>query len=130
MNTVATGQQKLIKWVNGIPVPITEPLLQKEQVKDLALAALSLPYEGEGDYLGLEPELFGHTKGEVMMIRLAKHAAAGDKDAIKILLDRILGRPEQSTKSLSVKMSYEEMLAEMAKENKANDVESKITDIT
>lgn len=119
-------RRKLIKWVNGVPLPVDSEIIpaDKDNVKKLMEAAASLPYEGEGSWLGLEPELFGHTKLEVMMIRLMKQAASGDMDAIKIVLDRLMGKPEQISKSMEVTGTYKEFLELLDKKDKADEPET------
>ena len=86
--------RKGIKWVNNIPVPVTREAVSTAATKEMIQVAISLPYEGEGDPDGLEPELFGYNKLEVMCIRLARRAASGDLAAANVVLDRILGRPK------------------------------------
>lgn len=97
---------------NGVPVPSSAPLLSKQNVEDLAVAALSLPYVG--DPLGLYPEFDGMTNAEVMLVKLARQAADGSMDATEILLDRVLGRPKQSVESKTFRMTYEDLLREKA----------------
>lgn len=120
-------RRKLIKWVNGVPLPVDSEILinNKDTVRDIIAAAASLPYEGEGSFLGLEPELFGHTKLEVAMIRLMRRAAGGDLDAVKIVLDRLMGKPEQLSKTFEVKGTYKDFLEVLAKkEEKENGSEN------
>lgn len=108
-----TARRKLIRWVDGVPLPVDTDVVvagDKEIIKKVLEAAVALPYEGEGDAFNLWPELFGHTKLEVMMIRLARQAAGGDQDAIKIILDRLMGKPEQLSKSMEVTGTYKEFL--------------------
>lgn len=97
--------------MNGLPVPTNVPALSKNAVEELATTALSLPYE---DPLGLPSEFDGMTNAEVMMIRMARKAAAGDVDTAVHLLDRVLGRPKQSVESKSLRLTYEDYLKEMA----------------
>lgn len=109
---------KLIKWENGIPVPVEKPLLNSQQIKDVAAAVLSLPYEGEGDPLGADPELFGMSKLEVSLIKMARAAADGDKWAINFLLDRAVGKPKQTSETVKMDMTYEDYLKMKAEQDK------------
>ena len=139
---VATIQRRMIAWTpEGLPVPVSVPMLSKAGIEELATAALSLTYKieplvladippsaspaekariaAENDRLEKayesELEFEGHTNAEVMIIKLARAAAGGDKDATSSMLDRVLGRPKQSVESKSLKLSYEDYLKEMAR---------------
>lgn len=111
--------RKLIKWVNGVPLPVDCEIniSGKDSIRQIIEAAASLPYEGEGAFYDQDPELFGHSKIEVAMIRLMRQAAAGDQDAIKIILDRLMGKPEQLSKTVSVHGTYEDFLKVLAKKD-------------
>lgn len=123
-------RRKLIKWVDGVPLPVDSEIhiTDKEVVKKVLQAAASLPYEGEGGFPGLDPELFGHTKLEVAMIRLMRQAAGGDLEAIKIILDRLMGKPEQLSKSLEVKGTYKDFLEVLSKKEKGEDESPTVID--
>jgi hypothetical protein len=56
----------------------------------------------------------GMTVGEVMMAKLAITAARGSLPAIKMMLEYTLGRPVQQIESKSMRMNYQDYLAEMA----------------
>jgi len=107
--------RRLMVWgADGLPVPSSSPLITKPQLEALAGAAMSLPYV---DPLGLDGgEFDGLTNAEVMMIRMARKAAEGDLAVASELLDRVLGRPKQSVESKSIRMSYEDVLKEMARQ--------------
>lgn len=130
-NTQGVVRRKLIKWVNGVPLPVDSDINianDKIKIKQIMEAAASLPYQGEGSFIGLEPELFGHTKIEVMMIRLMRRAAAGDLDAVKIVLDRLMGKPEQLSKTYSVKGTYKDFLEILKKKEDIKDGPETIID--
>lgn len=108
----AVVQRRLVAWnPDGSPVVVTVPMLTKSQIGDMATAAISLLYN---DPLGLEPEFHGLTNAEVMMIRVARRAAAGDFSATDMILDRVLGKPKQSSENVNVKVTYEDFLREQA----------------
>lgn len=120
---VATGQKVMITWVNGVPEPTYTKIVSAQSVKKLAQVAASLPYEGEWDedlemYI-LEPRFKGMTNIEVMWVRLAEKAANGDKEAMNMMFDRILGKPKQSVETASVSMTYQEFLKELSKQSGA-----------
>jgi hypothetical protein len=104
--------------VNGVPQVIAVPIEAKPfksktsqvTLKALMVEALNLPYAGPN------PAYAGLTKGEAFVIDLVDQASRGDEDARKELLDRILGRPEQKTKSLKVEASLEDFLEQIDRE--------------
>jgi hypothetical protein len=126
-------------------MPVSVPQLSKAGIEDLAVTALSLPYEvpplvlppppdakeatkkqladwqAECDKLEAEHDAevkyLGMTCAEVMMVKRAQAAARGDASAMDALLDRALGRPKQSVESKSLKLSYEDYLKEQTRHN-------------
>lgn len=127
---------RLIDWdpATGLPVPISRPLLTTPQIEALATTALSLLYDpdepDETDFTSKKSyeaavkkweternKYAGMTCGEVMMVKLAQHAAEGNHAATEELLDRVLGRPKQTAEVKSVSMKYEDYLKKMAEED-------------
>ncbi len=125
---------QLIKWVDGMPVPVYREPIDRSAISDLGMAALSLPYAGEilqdpktkelltdidtGDYLRapIDKRFEGMTNAEVMMIRMAEAAARGDYDAFDKILDRSIGKPKQVNENLNVNATYEDYLMNLAKD--------------
>ena len=124
--------RRVITWTKeGMPVPSSVPALTRQGVEELAITAMSLPFEPPDvpDYLpegskerevaqyerDREMEFVGMTNAEVIAIKMARRAAAGDKDAVKELWDRTLGKAQQRVESKSVTMTYEDVLKEMAR---------------
>jgi len=122
MPSYPTVKRTMIKWVNGMPEPAYENI-SPQSVKQLATSALSLPYEGEYDEdLGIkvvEERFAGMSNAEVMWVRIAEKAAAGDLSAAGLILDRVLGKPKQSVESTSMTLSYPEYLELIAKQEQA-----------
>ncbi len=112
-------QATSIKWVNGVPEPFVKSI-NPTSIKTLATTALSMPYQGEYsselDTFIMEPRFEGMTNAEVMWIRTAEKAAAGDLAATNLILDRVLGKPKQSVESMSMTMTYPEFLEHLAKQ--------------
>lgn len=105
-----------------MPEPAYENI-SPQSVKQLATSALSLPYEGEYDEsLGIkvvEERFTGMSNAEVMWVKIAEKAAAGDLSAAGLILDRVLGKPKQSVESTSMTLSYPEYLELIAKQEQA-----------
>lgn len=115
---------KYIEWVDGRPMPRYAQPLNKQQMSELVTAALSTEYEGDIDPETGEPCNFdsryrGMTKAEVMALRLADRAAAGDNKATTEVLDRVLGKPKQSVETVGVKMTYHDFLEMLEKDETA-----------
>lgn len=111
-------QRRLTSWDReGNPVVVTVPMIPKDQVDDVARAAISLPYEGP------EPKYSGLTVLEVMMSKVAQRAGLKAELAdIEMLLDRAIGKAKSvsESKNLNVNASYENYLKDLAdKEAKA-----------
>lgn len=99
---------------DGTPIINAAPTFTKAQIGEMALAALSLPYH---DPLGLEPEFAGVTNAEVMMIKMARKAATGDIAATEMLLDRVLGKPKQTSEVQSLHLTYEDFLKDLVRKS-------------
>ena len=112
--TVASSQ---IRWVDGLPVPVNGSVISKDALHQMARTTLSTPYEPTkaDEDNGLAERYAGLTKGEVMYLRLASAAASGDVDAVKILLDRTLGKPVMHTENKNLNINYKDYLEEIAK---------------
>ena len=128
----AVPHKRMITWdeVTGLPVPTDVPILEKPQVEALALTTLALPYrtpplavgatereiEFHKELLEQEKEFVGMNNGEVMMVRMARAAASGDLAAADKLLDRVLGKPKQSSEVKTMSISYEQFMENLAKQ--------------
>lgn len=113
MPVVAPIQRRIVEFdaATGLPVLKIAPVFTKKQVVEVLNRAIAMPYE---DPLGLEPQFAGMTVLEVMMIKRAQRAAlTGDDREVESILDRLLGKPETSSKSVSVSASYEDYLKEV-----------------
>jgi hypothetical protein len=74
---------------------------------ELRKAAIMKPSEIT-EALQNEPDSM--TAFERAALTLASSAAAGDREAINTLLDRIIGRPKQTSESVSVSFSIDDIL--------------------
>lgn len=117
MENAITNYQSFIDWKDGKPVVVYKEMLTKEVIADLPVATLSTPYQRTDKeiFLNIDPEFENKTNAEVMHIRLARKAAGGSMEAIKILQDRILGKPKQEIETRKLTMSYADYLDQIAK---------------
>lgn len=101
----------MLIWENGQPRAVVSRNFDGPKtgpsLKSLMQEVLNLPYTGS------HPDYQGLTKGEAMILAMTDRAAAGDLDAVKEILDRIMGRPTQSIQSVKVTGTLEEFLDAM-----------------
>ncbi len=128
---LVTVSSSMIKWVEGLPVPVEGPVITKEALHQMARATLSTSYVPTKDdiRLGLDKRYAGLTKGEVMYLRLASAAAQGDQDAAKIMLDRTLGKPVAHTINKNLNMNYKDYIEEIARKEQELESGGSIDDL-
>ncbi len=115
--------KKLLKFVDGVPVPYTDMVLPKNQLDNVLLAAMSLPYTGtycpiQKDMV-LEEEYCGLTNIEVAAIKTAKKAASGQTEDLRFVMERLLGKPKQQVENTNVNVSLAEYLKALDLEDSA-----------
>lgn len=98
-----------IVWENGVPRAVVpkghfDKTNAAHLLAELSVLNLNFPYEGE------DPRYFGMTKGEAIAAQFVDAAASGDKAAIKELMDRVMGKPQQNIKSVSVRGTLNDFL--------------------
>lgn len=90
----------------------TAPLITKNQLQDLYMAAAAQPFICE-DPLDPDFPYNGMTCAEVMVRKqILKAAQTGDAEMV---MDRLLGRPKQSVESTKLSLTYEDFLKETAR---------------
>lgn len=115
----AVVNQRVIEWDprTGEPVVTTVPVVTRAQTHDALHAVLAQTYDADPI---LEPEFVGRTNLEVMLIRRVRHAAkSGDADEVDALLDRVLGKPKQTSEVRRVELTYEELVNGLARQAKS-----------
>lgn len=105
----AAGKNYQMIWENGVPrAVVQQPHFEKKTaaitLSNIGIEQLNFPYEGD------DPRYFGKTKGEAMMAQLIDAASEGDESARKEVMDRVMGKPQQNIKSVSVKGTLGEFL--------------------
>ncbi|MDE2019175.1 MAG: hypothetical protein KGJ13_02380 [Patescibacteria group bacterium] len=116
-------QRRIVVWdkETGMPVVGTVPSLSPSQITEVAAAAAVTVYKEDGDDLAAElglptSEFYGMTCLEVMLIRQAREGArTGDSGIVNDILDRLVGKPKQTTESVVTKLTYEDRLKEIAR---------------
>lgn len=106
--------RSLISWKDGIPylsnTPVRVSQDPREILPTLLKLALDLPYSG------LDPNLQGLTNAEAMAITHARKAADGDQFSTEILLDRVVGKPPQTIKSVALTGDINDFLDRVAEQ--------------
>jgi len=112
--------ERYIDWEDGMPVLKYRNVVKKEAIEELTRHAMSQAYEGEWEPLLQcyieDPRFKGMMKAEVMRHKLIDKATKGDIDAIKLIDERLLGKPKQSVESKNMHITYEDYLMELAKQ--------------
>ena len=110
--------ESVIVWEDGIPCVKLVEMLEKDNITDLPIAALSLPYVRSDKDIFLERDLEfeGKSNAEVMNIRLARKAANGNIQAIKTITERVLGKPKQQIEKHTVSETYLEWMERKSEE--------------
>ena len=117
--SISPIKRQIVQWENGIPIVKGVPMFTRAQISEIALAAASMPYEDPNDALAIElglppSEFYGMTNLEVMFIRQARAAAAGDSEAREALIDRIAGKPKTTAEVVKTTLTYEDRIKEIA----------------
>lgn len=112
--------ERYIDWEDGMPILKYRNVVKKEAIEELTRHAMSQQYEGDWDprlqcYIE-DPRFKGMTKAEVMRHKLIDKAAKGDIEAIKLIDERLLGKPKQSVESKNLNIGYEDYLMELARQ--------------
>lgn len=106
-----TSNPKIV-WENGIPRALTaQPRFSKDNctvvLTELSKQMMNFPYSGS------DKRYFGMTKGEAMMAQLVQSASTGNADARKELMDRVMGKPMQNIKSMTIKGTLSDFLDDL-----------------
>lgn len=99
------SDQSPVIYANGMPVPTGGLILTHEQVSNSLKASLVEEYDGP------DPKKQGMSKLDAGMCALANQFSEGDKYAIGMVLDRVLGKPVQQVNSTSITGSLKDFLA-------------------
>lgn len=109
---------------NGVPQVIHKQIetTNRAMVDSVNFSALFLPYKGQKVpnpdnpdqlYYEVEPEFEGMTNLEVAATRAAQLAANGDMGALKMLLERVAGKPVEKSMNLTAQTTLSEYLSQL-----------------
>ena len=99
-----------VMGLHNTPVIVEDPVRFRKDIQTMVMAQMlnGLPDEDQ----------FNKIKNEGSMIEIAtvKHlvqAAEGNLDSFKYMMDRVLGKPVNQTNTVSMSVSYEQMLDDL-----------------
>lgn len=92
---------------------------KQELPKDLIKRMFELPYPADPV---VEPELEGMTYGEVALYRQMSLAALGSRDALEMLLDRMIGKAANTNLNVNTTVTYQDFLDNLAQKEAPIDV--------
>jgi len=109
--TSPTSKQEIV-WVDGVPKAVSERAVFTKSnaanlLSEISKECLNFPYDGP------DTKYAGMSKGEAIIAQLVDSAASGNADARKELLDRVMGKPQQNIKSVSLRGSLGDFLDDL-----------------
>lgn len=106
----------LVRDKDGNPTLAVVPLVTKAVMQDLHNAAAAMPYASpEPDPLHPDHFYDGMSCAEVMVRKRQTRAAFTGED-VEPVLDRLMGKPKQTSESLRINVTYEERIKQIAKD--------------
>jgi hypothetical protein len=111
-NGATPVNRAIIAWEDGVPVMRSVPMLTRQQITDIALAAAATIYEPDPTSPG-DQQYANLTCLEVMLIKQAQ-AAARSGSGVESILDRLAGRPKTTAEVHSISETYEDVVKRIA----------------
>lgn len=106
-------KRRFITWdAAGNPQVVSEDVLTKAAIQDLYMAAAAQMYEPEPGN-AYDQQYAGLTCAEVMVRKQIMQAAR--TGTAEIVMDRLVGKPKQSTEVTKLNLTYEDTLREIAR---------------
>lgn len=106
-------KRRFITWdASGNPQVVSEDVLTKAAIQDLYMAAAAQMYEPEPGNIP-DQQYAGLTCAEVMVRKQIQQAAR--TGTAEIVMDRLVGKPKQSTEVTKLNLTYEDTLREIAR---------------
>lgn len=106
-------KRRFITWdAAGNPQVVSEDVLTKAAINDLYMAAAAQMYEPD-PHVPSDVQYAGLTCAEVMVRKQIQQAAR--TGLAETVMDRLVGRPKQSTEVTKLNLTYEDTLREIAR---------------
>ncbi len=96
-----------VMGLGNLPVVIEDPVRFRKDIQTMVMAQMlkGLPTEEQIDKIRSEGSMI-----EIATVKQLIEAANGDLDSYKYMIDRVLGKPVNQTNTVSMTVSYEQML--------------------
>ncbi len=107
---LTTPKPLTVMGLYNTPVIVEDPVRFRNDIQTMVMAQMlkGLPDEEQIDKINNEGSMI-----EIATIRQLVKAANGDLDSFKYMMDRVLGKPVNQTNTVSMSVSYEQMLNEL-----------------
>ena len=99
-----------VMGLHNTPIIIEDPVRFRKDIQTMVMAQMlnGLPNEEQIEKIKNEGSMI-----EISTVMQLVKAAYGDLDSFKYMMDRILGKPVNQTNTVSMAVSYEQMLDEL-----------------
>ena len=96
-----------VMGLNNTPVILEDPVRFRNDIQAMVMAQMlnGLPSEEQIDDIKVKGSMI-----EIATVVQMVKAAYGDLDSFKYMMDRVLGKPVNQTNTVSMTMTYEQML--------------------
>ena len=100
-----------VMGVGNLPVIVEDPVQFRKDIQTMVMAQMmsGLPSEDEIE----EIKNTGSMIEIATVVQLVKAARDGDLDSFKYMMDRVMGKPVNQTNTVSMTVSYEQMLNDL-----------------
>ena len=99
-----------VMGINNTPVILEDPVRFRKDIQTMVMAQMmnGLPTDEQIEKIRTEGSMI-----EIATVIQFVKASNGDLDSFKYMMDRILGKPVNQTNTVSMSVSYEQMLDEL-----------------
>ena len=99
-----------VMGLNGLPVILEDPVRFRKDIQTMVMAQMmrGLPNNDQIKKIKNEGSMI-----EIATVSQLVKAANGDLDSFKYMMDRVLGKPVNQTNTVSMAISYEQMLDDL-----------------
>ena len=108
--TTPLSKPLTVMGLNNTPVIVEDPVRFRKDIQTMVMAQMmnGLPTDEQIEKIRTEGSMI-----EIATVIQFVKASNGDLDSFKYMMDRILGKPVNQTNTVSMSVSYEQMLDEL-----------------
>ncbi len=108
--TTPLSKPLTVMGLHNTPVILEDPVRFRKDIQNMVLAQMLNGIPNEKQIIKIQTE--GSMIEIATVVQMMK-AAGGDLDSFKYMMDRVLGKPVNQTNTVSMTLSYEQMLTEL-----------------